>query len=212
MKYIMPALFFLILLFSSCATMPLRIYDVENDTQRGEIVEYAQGFLGELDLTRHNGWFRNDCSGFVVGVYRSLGYRVRLTHAVGSRKVTQVLYRSLRARGLTYFGVPPKKADLVFFKGTTDEMRDGISHVGMVADVLGDGTIVIIHYSSKGVSILRMNLEYPDVYRDNKGDVMNDFLKKRSPQQRKNEKLLSGQLFFGFGDLLRYARGSSTHS
>ena len=60
-----------------------------------------------------------------------------------------------------------------------------------------------MNYTSRGVTELKMNLITPQVHQDENGNVINDFLKKGSPQ-KENEELLAGELFFCFGDLLKY--------
>jgi surface antigen len=110
----------------------------------------------------------------------------------------------LRSRGLTYIDGVPKKGDVVFFKNTTDEKATGVSHVGIVADIMGDGTVLIVHYGSAGVSKMRMNLNYPHTQRDENGFVLNDVLK----NDRKGERdfILSGELFHSYGNLYAYSR------
>jgi len=192
---------------TSCVTAPTRYYGPEDTTgeqaQRTRIVQYAESLLGMRDISQLNRWFRNDCSGYVVGVYRSLGYDVHLVREPNSRLISRALFHSLHTSGMTYSTGSPKPADIVFFQGTIDESRDKVSHVGIVANVLGDETVRILNYTSRGVTELKMNLRYPSTYRDSSGFVLNDFLKKKSPV-RENEKLLSGELFYSYGDLLRY--------
>ena len=66
-----------------------------------------------------------------------------------------------------------------------------------------DDTIVIVHYSSSGVSLLRMNLQDAHSHMNDEGKVINDFLRKKSSDTGTNS-LLSGELFFMYGDLYRY--------
>ncbi|KKL90776.1 hypothetical protein LCGC14_1901300, partial [marine sediment metagenome] len=80
---------------------------------------------------------------------------------------------------------------------------DYVSHVGIVDEILGDGTIKILSYTSRGVTELRMNLVTPHLHKDENGNVIKYFLKKKSPL-KENEELLAGELFFSFGDLLKY--------
>ena len=190
----------LLLLVSACATVPKKPASVTDDRDdREKIVEYAKSLLGEKDLESVGRGFRSDCSGFVVGVYRALGHRLSIEPQPGDKSVAQSLFWTLQKRKLIYSGRRPKMADLVFFKGTTEDRRYRISHVGLVASVGDDETVLILHYSSKGVSELRMNLRKPDSHRGRLGRIINDFLKK-GPGDR-----LSGQLFYSYGDLLAHA-------
>ena len=197
----------LLIILSSCVTTPLKftVPDQYDEPARNEIVQYAESLLGIRDLSQINGWFRNDCSGYVIGVYKTLGYRVKLFPHPYANKISHALYYSLNKRGLTYTSGTPKRADVVFFKGTFDGAGDKVSHVGIVADIFRDETIRILNYTSKGVTELRMNLVTPSIHTDHSGNVVNDFLKKKD-SLIENERLLSGELFYSFGDLHRYTR------
>lgn len=199
------------LLLVSCVTAPVqRPQPVQLSEpadiglrERLEIVDYSRSLLGMKDLTGERAISRNDCSGFVLGVYQTLGYKVRLNENPGTTSVSHRLFETLEAHGLVYFKPPTKQADVVFFKRTTEESGDYVSHVGIVDEILEDGTIKILSYTSRGVTELRMNLVTPHLHKDENGNVINDFLKKKSPL-KENEELLAGELFFSFGDLLKY--------
>jgi len=195
----------LIVILSACATTTVQIRERVsiNLEKRIKIARYAEGLLDVKDLKSINGDFRNDCSGFVIGVYNSSGFNVKLDPYPNVRVISQLLYLNLRRSGLVFRDRLPDITDVVFFKGTTNKSRGGISHVGLVEDVMDDGTILILHYSSKGVSRLRMNLNNPHSYKNENGLVINDFLRKKS-QVPGNNNLLAGELFYCFGDLFRY--------
>lgn len=206
MKCVFLTFFLFSLLLTSCMTAPVKSYETVKDesAMRMEIVKYTRSLLGRKDLNGGNGSFRNDCSGLVLGVYYNLGYEFDLNHNSKSNLISQALYETLNAYGLIYSGPSPGRADVVFFKGTKARSGDNISHVGIVDDILSDGTTLILNYTSKGVTELRMNLDTPHIHKDESGTVKNDFLKKKS-SAAENEKLLAGELFFCFGDLLKYA-------
>ncbi len=189
---------------SACVSpmvMPREIYEGEAE-RREEIVEQGMGLVGSRDLSTQNDVYRNDCSGFVVGLYRSLGYDVDLNF-YESRSVAENLFRNLRARGAVYTGMRPKKADLAFYRNTVENSGNRVTHVGLIADVDQEETVLIIHYSSKGVSLMRMNLKNPGLHRDDAGNVFNDFLRKKPPGPG-DVQLLSGELFFMYGDLYTF--------
>jgi hypothetical protein len=75
--------------------------------------------------------------------------------------------------------------------------------VGLVAGVDQEETVLIIHYSSRGVSLMRMNLYHPSLHRDEAGNIFNDFLRKKPPGEG-DVQLLSGELFFMYGDLYSF--------
>ncbi len=199
------------LLLTSCVTAPVQKPQPVQPTgpadigarERLKIVDYSHSLLGKKDLTVERAIFRNDCSGLVLGVYQALGHEVRLNENTWTTSVSHRLFETLEAHGLVYFEPPAKQAVVVFFKKTTEESGDNVSHVGIVDEILEDGTIKILNYTSGGVTELRMNLVTPHLHQDENGNVKNDFLKKRSPL-KENEELLAGELFFCFGDLLKY--------
>jgi hypothetical protein len=160
------------------------------------------GLMGSKDLAIQNHAFRNDCSGFVVGVYRSLDYRVELQY-YNSRYVADNLFRNLQRRGHVYSSIRPRKADLAFFKNTVRNSGNRVTHVGLVSDVDEEETVLIVHYSSKGVSLIRMNLRHPHIHMNETGTVLNDFLRKKTPGPE-TVPFLSGELFFMYGDLYSY--------
>ena len=196
-----------LLILTSCATTPITYRKgwYNEEVERLKIVQKAEELIGTRDLKKINSVYRNDCSGFVIGLYRSLGYRIKLNRPHGSRyTLSQLLFINLRKRGLIYMNGIPKKADLVFFKGTVRTIPNRISHVGIVDDILGDRTIVVIHYGSKGVARLRMNLLHPYQHLSRNGRVLNDFIIKKS-SSRNGMYLLSAEHFAGFGDLYSYS-------
>jgi hypothetical protein len=202
-----PLLYLLALLvgvLSGCSAPYVQIGDFRDTEalQREELVQRGLSFLGSRNISDHNSVRRNDCSGFVVGVYRSLDFRVELEH-YNTRFVADNLYRNLRSKGHVYYGMRPRKADLAFFRYTVPNGGNRVTHVGMVTEVENDDTVIIVHYSSQGVSLMRMNLQNPHEHRNESGEVINDFLRKKTPDTRPNS-LLSGELFFMYGDLYRY--------
>jgi hypothetical protein len=213
LKLLLPAPLLFLLVLASCTSLPIALTgpDREDEERRLAIVQYARSFLGKKDLAEESPGFRNDCSGLVLGVYGGMGYPIELDHTRRSRTLSDTMYRALHERGFTYVRFRPRPADLVFFKGTTGKSAQLVTHVGIVDGVLKDGTVVIVHYSSGSVSELRMNLLYPSVHKNGEGDVINDFLRRKSPQSLAGEKLLSGELFFSFGDALSYTLSEKPH-
>ena len=196
----LPIVFFLLLLFVfSCAAPPVREEIREDGRMRGEIVAEGEAYLGRTDLDG-GGHFRNDCSGYVIGLYRSLGYRVELTEYRGSE--SESLYRNLSARRRIYYRGAPRRADIVFFRNTVYGGGDRVTHVGMVYEVLENGTVVLLHYGSRGVAKLRMNLIHPRTHKAENGEVLNDFLRRKKPGYR--GPVLAGELFHCYGDLYGY--------
>jgi hypothetical protein len=196
------------ILLASCATFREPV-PTGSGADRDRVVEEARSFVGIRDLRRVDPHFaRNDCAGYVMGVYKRLGYTFDLTYYRGVHGVAETLYRNLRDRGLTRFNGRPRKGDAVFFTGTVPGGANRITHMGLVADVEDDGTVMILHYESKGVTEIKMNLRRPRDHRDENGDVINHFIR-RKPKGNMNVPLLSGELFYSYGDLFSFAESSS---
>ncbi len=190
-----------LLLASACATItrPPAADLRSEEEERSRIAAYAESLIGEIRLEPHGRGFRSDCSGYVVGVFRSLGYRVVIEPSPNDSSISQALFDTLQRRRLVFQDRRPGIGDLVFFKGTTEKRRYRISHIGLVTGVEEDGTVEIVHYTgSGGVQTLRMNLRAPGEHKNRVGRIINDFLKK-GPGDR-----LSGQLFYAYGNLYRY--------
>lgn len=140
--------------------------------------------------------FRNDCSGFVMAAYDRAGHPI-----VGN---TRSLWATAKDDKRTHRKKRPDPGDLVFFDDTYDRNGNGkrddeLTHIGVVLAVDDDGTITVAHGgTSKGRTLLYMNLYTPDVRRDPEGAVRNDYLRARRRGESENEKFLAGELFRGF--------------
>lgn len=116
------------------------------------------------------------------------------------------LYRHVQQRGAVYHGRTPAVGDLVFFHNTHDQNRDQrnndwYSHVGVVEQVMGDGTIIVISWRNGSINRDSMNLTRPrEVEYD--GRVINTPLRAPANGDPQFTQYLSGELFAGFGSLL----------
>jgi hypothetical protein len=174
--------------------------------ERLALVERARSMVGVRDLRLADPVYRrNDCTGFVVGVYRSLGWKVPLRSYGGASRISELLFKNLHASRLTFYNASPRIGDLVFFTGTIPGNPGRITHVGMISALEEDGTVEIIHYSSLGVTAIRMNLDHPGRHALDDGRVINDYVRKR-PDGYANVPLLAGELFHAYGDLYTFAK------
>ncbi len=171
---------------------------------RREIVQKAQELLDVKDLKSLGHGFKNDCSGFVHGVYLMAGRRIEYRHIRSNRSLSESLYRTLRDRGLTFSDGCPNIGDVAFYWNTLSDMNaDGITHLALVERVDDDGTVHLLHYASGRVSRLRMNLKHPKDRADGSGRIINDYLR-RSESGSPRRDYLAGNLFAAYGDLYRY--------
>ena len=171
---------------------------------RETAVALAKGLVGKAKPTIHGKAIGSDCTGLVLGVYKEMGLDLLTAAKPGDNGVTAI-YRFARKHGRVYTGGWPVAGDLVFFKETYDQNRDGLvndglTHVGMVEDVRADGTVTVIHRVRKGVVRYRMNLNHPETRVDPQtGEVLNDAL--RTPG-RERAGATTGQLFAAYATLL----------
>ncbi len=157
---------------------------------------WAADLVGQSRLTALGEVYRNDCSGMVEAAYARAG-----TTLSGSSKD---LYELASDRGLLHSHKLPQVGDVAFFDDTYDRNGNGrrddeLTHVAVVESVGADGTIVMVHKGSSGVTRINMNLKRPDDRRDEAGNSLNDYLRARS--RRDSGPTLTGQLWRAFGSL-----------
>lgn len=170
---------------------------------RTKVVDAARALVGSKRVEVNGKRFGDDCTGLVRGVYSQLGVDLMSAGQPQDNGVTAI-WRFTSQHGRLYEGGRPVAGDLVFFRETYDLNRDGavndgLTHIGLVDDVEGDGTVIVIHRVARGVVRYRMNLANPSTAKDAQGKVLNDGLRlpgAGSPQR------LTGELFVSFGTLL----------
>ncbi|RME24228.1 MAG: CHAP domain-containing protein [Deltaproteobacteria bacterium] len=160
-----------------------------------DIARAAARFLGRTSLRVQGERYRADCSGFVAAVYARTG-----RHLSGS---TADLYARAKEAGLLHTRRSPDVGDLAFFDNTYDRNRNGrrddpLSHVAIVEAIADDGTIILIHYGSRGVARFTMDLRHPKVHVDDDGILRNSYLRSGGGKNR-----TAGALFRAFGSLWR---------
>lgn len=144
-----------------------------------------------------------DCAGLVRAAFEPLGIDVMSCARPGDNAVTAI-YRFASARGRLYEGGWPVAGDLVFFRETYDQNRDGrvndgLTHVGLVDSVAGDGTVEVIHRVQRGVVRTRMNLQHPGLHRrPGTAEVLNDYLRPSGASRA----ALTGELFASYATVL----------
>lgn len=136
--------------------------------------------------------FSGDCSGYVLAALRSAGVSVRLPPG---RSRSESLHRASRPIER------PRPGDLAFFDDTYDRNGDGrandpFTHVALVESVDG-AAVVLLHRGGRGVERIRMNLERPS------DPDANDPVRARRTGDAPGTRVLAGELFTAFGELLR---------
>lgn len=138
-----------------------------------------------------------DCSSFVQRVYRLAGESVTPVPLPAGRSLSESLFRASRPVE------SPRPGDIAVFHNTYDANRDGkwndrFTHISVVESIEGD-VVTLIHRGGRGLARHRMNLAAPD------DGATNDPLRRRP--QASTMRVLAGQLFAGYGDLLSSGEG-----
>jgi hypothetical protein len=199
-----PALLAL-LLFVSCAPRYVMKSEVSGAEQDGRqaIVEYAKSLIGTSDLRAISKNFKNDCSGFINGVYAMQGRKIAYIKVRKDRSLSESLYLTLEDRNCAFTDRLPNIADAVFFRNTYQTPYNSVTHVGLVEKVGADGTVTILHYASGKVSRISMNLRHPGDRVNDEGGVINDYVRKDNGGTPRKD-YLAGRLFCSYGDIYRY--------
>lgn len=174
----------------------------------GEAVARAAGELvGQRRMTGGGETHRFDCSGMVEAAYARAGWDFN----GGSKD----LYALAKQEGLLHKKKRPHLGDIVFWDNTYDRNRNGrrddkLTHVGVVEAVLEDDTIRVVHLGSKGVVRIAMNLNTPSQRYDDKGDIINSYV--RASRDARSGGVLAGELFRGFGSLWRLPKSAGAQA
>jgi len=159
--------------------------------------------VARAGLGKRGGSSGVDCSTYVRTAYSAAGIDL---YAEGSSRDNgvQAIHRYVRRHGRLHRRGAPVKGELVFFDNSYDRNRnrlldDRLTHVGIVEDVLADGTALVLHATNHGVVREPMNLRRPHSSRNAAGEPVNAMLRRRSAHDTPRTPHLMGELFAGFG-------------
>ncbi|NMO23267.1 C40 family peptidase, partial [Pyxidicoccus fallax] len=161
----------------------------------------AQSWVGLSSLRTVSTTVNDDCSGLTQLAYRKPGLSVIPERTLPGENGVKAIYR--KAGELGTLRETPRVGDMVFFRDTHDRnkdgrLNDGLTHIGIVERVGKDGTVTFVHRAGGGVKRGRFNLARPDERKDEKGRVLNDWLRRRD---RRNRGYLAGELVAGFASV-----------
>ena len=136
--------------------------------------------------------FRGDCSAFVLSILHGAGIRPVLPPA---RSRSESLWWTSRAVET------PRPGDLAFFHDTYDRNHDGLAndpytHVALVEAVEG-AVVTLLHRGLGRIERIRMDLAHP------RDPAANDAVRIARVGDPPGTRVLSGELFAGFGALAR---------
>lgn len=161
----------------------------------------AKAWVGLPSLRTVSTTVNDDCSGLTYLAYRKPGVDLLPGSLLPGENGVKAIHR--KAGGLGALRAEPRVGDLVFFRDTADKNRDGLlndglTHIGIVERVGADGTVTFVHRGSNGVKRARLNLTRPEERKDEKGRVLNDWLRRRDKRHRA---YLAGELVAGFASV-----------
>jgi hypothetical protein len=133
-----------------------------------KLVEGAHWARGREKLVVHGTEFRMDCTGTIMAIYYYAGIDLRTCmHGYTGNGVAR-MYHYFKDHGLLYKTHLPKPGDIIFWDDSYDKnedgkANDGLTHMGMVVAVSGEGDITYVHHNyRKGIVFAQMNLLDPD--------------------------------------------------
>lgn len=158
--------------------------DIDIDFVADSLIDFAQNYLKRPYRLGASGEKSFDCSGFSSFVYSKFGYSLnRTAQGQANENGIEIPRDSL------------KKGDLVFFKGRNAK-KNRVGHVGIVYEVLPNGSFTFIHASCKyGVTITEgdkayYNTRFVKARRVLDENVIDNFKTIYPLKQRKEESLL----------------------
>jgi cell wall-associated NlpC family hydrolase len=155
------------------------------------------------ELGKRGGREGIDCSTFVRAAYAAGGIDL-YAEAWSRDKGVQAIRRYVRRHGQLHRRRQPAPGDLVFFDNSYDRNRNGLlddrlTHVGIVEEVLVDGTILVLHSTNHGVVREPMNLRHPHAATSAAGEPINAVLRRRTSRDSPRTPHFMSELFAGFG-------------
>jgi peptidoglycan DL-endopeptidase CwlO len=155
------------------------------------------------ELGKRGGREGVDCSTFVQRAYAAGGVDLYADASPRDNGV-QAIRRYVYLHGRLHRRRAPAPGDLVFFDNSYDRNRnrlldDRLTHVGIVEDLLADGTILVLHSTNHGVVREPMNLRRPHALTGPGGEPINAPLRRRTAHDTPRTPHLMSELFAGFG-------------
>jgi surface antigen len=161
----------------------------------------AKSWVGLTTLATMSSTVSDDCSGMTRLAFNQRQLDLLPDDVLPEENGVTAIHRKAQALGM--LTDTPTPGALVFFKDTFDRNRDGLindglTHIGIVERVETDGTVTFVHKSGGLVKRSRFNLGLPEARKDDKGRVLNDWLRRKG---KKTRAYLAGELVAGFASV-----------
>jgi hypothetical protein len=170
------------------------------------VLAAARASLGQSTPVLDGRPLPTDCSGFVRGLYTKAGVEL-FSEGHPSDNGVRAIVRWIQRHGQLHRRKVPAPGDLAFFDNSYDRNGDGrvndpFTHIGLVEDVLPDGTVLIVHATNHGIVREPMNLLRPHDTNDSEGRPINAILRRKTGHDSPQTPRLMSELFTGFGRVL----------
>lgn len=140
-----------------------------------------------------------DCSGYVSFAFHWAGLDMLKLYGIAPNGVSAI-WLGLHKYGFQVTDGPLRAGDIVFFHNTVDKNKnnkrdDAFTHIGIVESVGEYNIARVLHYGSKGVARIRMNISAPELRSLGDGGetvIFNDYLRRGSVPEN-----LAGSLYAG---------------
>ena len=147
------------------------------------IAERAEALVGHGSLREVARGYSDDCSGMVRYLYANTGIELLPARGDPRGNLAAAIYRHARSRGLLRRH-SARPGDLIFFHDTYGPLGAGVTHIGIVTHVAGDGRITFVHRTHAGIIRSHLDLRHPRLHRDRAHRVHNDVLRRASRARR----------------------------
>ncbi len=182
--------------------------EMDPGRKREEIVASAEKLAHAQRFSVGQHRFSADCSGYVGAVLYQNGIDVfrGATELDIRGNGVRILHEFFTKYG-RLFHENPSPGDLVFFDNTYDRNRDGklndpLTHVGIVTRVEVNGTVHFLHDMKGKVRENVMNLARPQILKDENGNAVNDYMRRRKRSDRGGTPHTAAGLFADFGSFI----------
>lgn len=130
-------------------------------------LDTAEGLVGRREIVVQGVSYGDGCAALVRAAFAEAGAPLpsQASDAPALLALARDRGAARRAR--------PVPGDLVFL---ADRPGGAAEHVGLVASVAADGTVLLLHHTERGVARLRLNASSPWKARSEAGKVLNDVL------------------------------------
>ena len=171
---------------------------------RSRVTDSATAMVGQRQVHVNGKAYRRDCSGVVRGIYAHAGLPLGGNPLTPNENDVSIIYRWVEENGSVRKS-HPLPGDLVFFDDTYDRNgdereNDPLSHIGVVEDILSDGTVVFVHHVSGGILRYRMNLRNPTTTTEESTGKRRNHILRRGSQHI--DSATTAELFVGYGTVI----------